>query len=249
MDASVYKHLYDELDHMHGWDFSKLQVISEGVKWELYEEVIKRCERSDILLDVGTGGGEHIIQIASSFLFLVGIDISSDMVQAAQTNLRKSKVSNIRFSEMTAEDLQFPTGFFDVITCRQAPFNAKEIAKVLKKGGSFFTQQVCEADKLNLKIAFGRGQQFGVCDGALKEKAIEDLKEAGFTCIQSFEYDATEYYQRPEDLLFLLKHTPIIPDFGKDPKDFDILNHFIYKNRTERGIPTNSKRFMLTATF
>lgn len=238
---------YDKVGKINGWDFSKLQVITKGVKWDLYEEVKKRFRHSDILLDVGTGGGENILKIATSFLFLVGIDLSSGMIDTAQSNLRKSNALNVRFCQMSAEDLRFPAGFFDVISNCHAPFVSTEIARVLKNGGAFLTQQVSEADKLNLKTAFGRGQSFGKLDGMSKEKYIKELREAGFTDIQSLEYDATEYYQRPEDLIFLLKHTPIIPDFGQREKDMDILRTFIQSNKTEKGIRTNSKRFLIIA--
>lgn len=238
---------YDKVGKINGWDFSKLQITTEGVKWNFYEKVRKRCKSSDILLDVGTGGGENVLKIASSLLFLVGIDLSSGMVETAQSNLRKSKVFNVRFSQMSSENLQFPAGFFDVISSCHAPFVSKEITKVLKNGGIFLTQQVSEADKLNLKNAFGRGQSFGEVDGTLKERYIKELKEAGFTKVQSFEYDSTDYYRRPEDLIFLLKYTPIIPNFGQGEKDLGILSDFIENNRTEKGIRTNSKRFLLIA--
>ena len=74
------------------------------------------------------------------------------------------------------------------------------------------------------------------------------MKEAGFKKINSLDYDAKEYYQTPEDLLFLLKHTPIIPDFGSDARDFEILSEFIKKNQTEKGICTNSKRYLIIAS-
>lgn len=238
---------YDRVGKINGWDFSKLQVMTEGVKWNFYEEVKRRSQSSDILLDVGTGGGENVLKIASSFLFLVGIDLSSGMIDTAQSNLKELNVLNVRFSQMSAENLQFPDRFFDVISNCRAPFVSTEIARVLKNGGTFLTQQVSEADKLNVKTAFGRGQSFGKVDGTLKERYIQELKEAGFTEVQSFEYNATEYYQRPEDLIFLLKHTPIVPDFGQREKDWDILNDFIQCNKTEKGIRTNSKRFLLIA--
>lgn len=238
---------YDKVGKVNGWDFSNLQVVTEGVKWDFYEEVTKRSKSSDILLDIGTGGGENVLRIASSLLFLVGIDFSIGMMKTAQSSLRKSKVLNVRFSQMSSDDLQFPTGFFDVISSCHAPFASTEVSKVLKNGGNFLTQQVSEADKLNLKTAFGRGQSFGEVDGTLKEKYVKELKEAGFTEIQSFEYDAIDYYKRPEDLIFLLNHTPIIPDFGQGEKDLDILTNFIQNNRTEKGIRTNSKRFLIVA--
>ncbi|MDF2962100.1 MAG: class SAM-dependent methyltransferase [Paenibacillus sp.] len=242
-----YKNFYDKVGLLNGWDFSKLRVITEGEQWDFYNEVTQRCRKSDLLLDIGTGGGERLISIADSSLLLVGIDYSNGMIQTASANLKKSKKANIRFLQMDAENLEFPPGFFNVVSCRHSNFYAKEIAKVLGDGGVFFTQQISDNDKFNIKHAFGRGQQFGTDAGIIKNKYLSELAEAGFTDIQFFEYDATEYYETYEDLVFLLKHTPIIPNFGECAHDFEILQKFIEENLTEKGISTNSKRFMLMA--
>lgn len=245
MNKLDYETFYNKVGKLNGWDFSNLEIISEGIKCNFYEEVTSRCKNTDVLLDIGTGGGENLLRISSSLLFLVGIDLSNAMIEKAESNLRKSNVSNVRFFQMPSEALQFPSGLYDIVTSRHAPFSSKEVFRVLKSGGLLLTQQVSESDKFNLKKAFGRGQSIHEKDGALEEQYIGKLYEAGFSNVQSFEYDAIEYYQRPEDLIFLLKHTPIIPDFGQEKDDFKILRDFIEKNRTEKGIRTNSKRFLI----
>ncbi|NOU93733.1 methyltransferase domain-containing protein [Paenibacillus sp. LMG 31456] len=247
MNKSEYKNFYDKVGRLNGWDFSKLKVVSEGVQWDFYKEVTQRCKGSDLLLDIGTGGGERLLSISDSALLLVGIDHSSGMMQTANANLEKSKKPNIRFFQMDAENLEFPPGFFNVVSCRHSHFCAKEVAKVLVKDGMFLTQQINDNDKLNLKRAFGRGQQFGLDEGILKNKYLSELNKAGFTHADYFEYDANEYYETYEDLVFLLKHTPIIPDFGQSDNDFDILQKFIEENQTKQGIQTNSRRFMIIA--
>ncbi|SFL99340.1 Methyltransferase domain-containing protein [Gracilibacillus orientalis] len=242
-----YEYFYDKVGKINGWNFSNIKCSSEGVKWDFYEEVIKRCKKTDVLLDIGTGGGENILRISFSLFFLIGIDLSSGMLETAVSNLKNSNVSNVKFFQMSSYDLHFPSGFFDVVSSCHAPLSSTEVYKVLKSGGWFLTQQVSEADKLNIKNAFGRGQAYDKTDGALKEKYISELKEVGFSKIQSFEYDAIDYFERPEDLIFLLTNTPIIPNFGEDKKDFEILNEFIEKNRNVKGIQTNSKRFLIIA--
>lgn len=47
----------------------------------------------------------------------------------------------------------------------------------------------------------------GAKKDSLKAKYITELSDAGFNDIQSFEFNATEYYQTPADLIFLLKYT------------------------------------------
>lgn len=238
---------YETIGKANGWNFSQLRVSADQAGWEFHEEVIKRCSQTDWLLDIGTGGGENLLKMASSVGAAIGIDLSNGMITAAIENLRKSEQTNVRFVEMSSKQLHFPQGFFDIVTCRHAPFDPTEVAKVMKMGGVFLTQQVSEDDKVNIKNAFGRGQSFGDRDGTLKEKYMQELKDAGFTSIKAYEYNAAEYYERPEDLLFLLEHTPIIPRFGQEKNDTGTLKAFIENHQTAKGICTNSKRFLIVA--
>ena len=246
MNESAYKSFYNRVGKTNGWDFSKVKVVSEGVTWDFNEEIKKRTSSSGILLDIGTGGGENALQIAPFVSFLVGIDRSAEMIETARANLKKADLSNVSFSQMSAHTLKFPAECFGMVTSRHAPFCSREVADVLKKGGYFLTQQVGEEDKLTIKKAFNRGTSAEEC-GALQARYIRELKEAGFSDVQSFEYNAAEYVQTPEDLIFLLKHTPTIPNFGQEEKDFEILDDFIQSNRTEKGIRTNAKRFLIAA--
>lgn len=249
MNPQEYQQFYDKVGKVNGWDFSHVKCVSEGVKWDFLNEVTKICTKSDLLLDIGTGGGEALLSIAESLLLLVGIDLSSGMIETAARKAMKSGVPNVRFLQMDAMKLNFPGNFFNVVTCRHSDFCAQEIAKVLVNGGVFLTQQVSEIDKLNIKEAFGRGQALGAESGTLKNRYMAELSEAGFTDIQLSEYNATEYYQTAEDLIFLLKHTPTIPDFGQNELDYHILHKFIQNHQTEKGIRTNAERFMITARF
>jgi SAM-dependent methyltransferase len=247
MSELDYQRFYEKVGKINGWDFSELKSTSVGVKWNFYEKVVKSGKHSDILLDIGTGGGENVLKIASSFSSIVGIDISKGMLKTANANLKKSGVANVSFFQQSSDDIQFPSNHFDLASSCHAPFDSKQVAKVLKKGGTFLTQQVSEGDKLILKREFGRGQAFEEKDGTLKERYIQELNEAGFSEVKAYDYNAIEYYERPEDLIFLLKHTPIIPNFGEEDQDFSILKKFIEKYHTKKGICTNSKRFLIIA--
>lgn len=206
------------------------------------------CKKSDLLLDIGTGGGEALLAAADAALLLIGIDLSDNMIKTANRNLVKSGRANVRFLQMDADKLEFPARLFNIVSCRQSPFNAGAVSKVLAPGGVFLTQQVREDDKWNLKQWFGRGQSLGTTPGSLQQKYKEELNQAGFPSIQILEYNTTSYYASHEDLVTLLKLTPIIPDFGREAADFERLSGFIEENRTDKGIKTNMSRFMIIAS-
>ena len=65
--------------------------------------------------------------------------------------------------------------------------------------------------------------------------------------VRAFDYNVLEYYKKLDILIFLLKHTLIIPNFEIIDSDFAMLEKFIHDNKTEKGIITNSKCFMLVA--
>lgn len=247
MQPIDYEALYNKIEQLHGWDFSRINCVVEGDNWDMYEEIAKQCKSSDLLLDIGTGGGEQILPLADALLLLVGIDHSPEMIDSAHANAGNTSRSNVRFLTMSANNLTFPEHFFNIVSCRQSPFCAQEVAKVLMPGGAFVTQQVAEDDKLNLKQAFRRGQAFGSPPGELCDRYVKELQSAGFGNVQHFEYRTTEYYQTAADLIFLLAHTPIIPDFGHDADDFNILHAFIQDNQTEKGIRTSSSRSVIQA--
>lgn len=247
MNNVDYQDFYNNVGKQNGWDFSKLKVKIEGNKLELFDEIVKYCTLSQSLLDIGTGGGELLLTISKNIHHAIGIDLSPEMIVTAKKNAKQLNVTNVEFYEMSASDLHLLQQSFDIITCRQAPFDVGEINQVLKPNGLFITQQVSEHDKLNLKQAFQRGQSYGVESDTLKHFQIEQLRNAGFKIIEVFDYNVTEYYETPEDLIFLLKHTPIIEHFGKGKEDFDILNSFISENITDKGIKTNSARYIILA--
>ncbi|BBH23195.1 methyltransferase [Paenibacillus baekrokdamisoli] len=247
MNEMEYKDFYNRVGERNGWDFSKVKCRVLGEAADLYKEVRKVCSRFNLLLDIGTGGGEAILGLHDAALLVVGIDQSDGMIATAQRNLERLQASNVRFMQMNAEQLAFPKAFFQIVTCRHSPFNVEEIARVLSPGGIFLTQQVSEGDKLNITQSFSRGQHDGKSDGTLRDQYVRELTTAGFTDVRVRNYNTTEYYQTAEDLIFLLKHTPIIPDFGIDAADFIKLQSFIEANKSEKGIRTNAARFIITA--
>jgi 2-polyprenyl-3-methyl-5-hydroxy-6-metoxy-1,4-benzoquinol methylase len=83
LNRSEYKDFYDKVGKLNGWDFSKIKTVTEGEQWNFFDEVVQRCNKTDLLLDIGTGGGEALISIAESALLLIGIDYSAGMVQTA----------------------------------------------------------------------------------------------------------------------------------------------------------------------
>ena len=241
------KKFYDKIGKTIGWDFSSLKhkmIDNSGFKY--FDEINKEINEKTILLDIGTGGGEKLLKLISSDCLLkIGTDFSKEMVSKAEENL-KTKNQNAVFLKMNSEQIMFPNNFFDIICARHTPFNASEVYRTLKNNGLFFSEQIDEEDCIELKNIFDRGQGYNN-----KIKSIDIMKKEmqsnQFKDICFYEIKQEEYYEGEEDLIFLLNHTPIIPEFGKEEKDYERFSEYVSKNKTEKGIYVERRLFGIKA--
>jgi len=238
---------YRKPAELRGWDFSQVNVVEEGPRIG-YSKVVKcHLERSKTLLDIGTGGGERLLAFAPKVREAIAIDIDREMIKTAVENLGKSGLHNVDLILCDSEEMPIVGARIDIVTDRQAPFNAKEVSRILKPGGAFITQQVSEGDKRNFKGVFQRGQSYGEKPGTFKKRCLIELREAGMKTIEEQTVNTTEYYESMDDVIFLLANTPLIPDFDFE-KEQDKLEKIEEKFKTNKGIRTNSERFLIVGT-
>jgi len=101
-----------------------------------------RGKSIEALLDVGTGSGHMLKLLAPHAVRAVGIDISSDALRMARTNIHGAGLSHCELQRGDMYDLPFAAEQFDVVTvgrllaCAEVPPKAvQEIGRVLKRGG------------------------------------------------------------------------------------------------------------------
>jgi ubiquinone/menaquinone biosynthesis C-methylase UbiE len=110
------------------------------------------------VLDIGCGCGLDS-QAAAMYVGPTGrvraVDLSSEMLKVAQTGLHLSGLTNVEFTEGTAEalpldsnwaDLVISNGVFNLAFCKQSAF--AELARVLKPGGRFQAADLILVKKL-----------------------------------------------------------------------------------------------------
>ena len=246
MDNNKEKEFYEKVGKTIGWDFSKIKYdVIDNSEFVYFDEINKNVDKNTILLDIGTGGGEKLInQISNNCLIKVGTDFSDEMIKAAKRNIDKK--NNIKVFKMNSDKIQFPDEFFDIVCARHTPFNANEIYRVMKQQGKFFSEQIDEDDCFELKKMFHRGQGYNVKIKLIK-KIEEEMKKENFSEVKFFDIIQYEYYKTEEDLLFLLKNTPIIPQFGENKNDFEKFNKYVKNNITDKGILLKRKLFGVKA--
>ena len=152
------KEFYDEISD---WDFSKYEIETECLtKWELYDELKMLANKDSKILDLGTGGGEKLLEFFPEAKEILGTDFSEGMIETAKKNLVKSGRSNITFRLMDNLKMDVPDNYYDIVVARNTVTDPKQIYRCLKKGGYLLIHGVDREDCWNLKLLFGRGQGF-----------------------------------------------------------------------------------------
>ncbi|GAA4290059.1 bifunctional demethylmenaquinone methyltransferase/2-methoxy-6-polyprenyl-1,4-benzoquinol methylase UbiE [Aestuariibaculum suncheonense] len=124
------------------------RVISFGIDIKWRNKVVKMVKENnpDTILDIATGTGDLAINLAeTNATKIVGLDISSGMLEIGKEKVKKKGLDNrIEMILGDSENMPFEDHTFDAITVSFGVRNfetlesgLKEILRVLKPGGTF----------------------------------------------------------------------------------------------------------------
>lgn len=133
----------ERIAHIHGWDFSHLdgRYEEEGdLPWDYRETLLRYLRPDSHLLDLDTGGGEFLLSLGHSHALTAATEAYPPNVALCRETLSPL---GIDFREASAAGpLPFADESFDLVINRHGDYSPAEIARVLKAGGIFVTQQV-----------------------------------------------------------------------------------------------------------
>ncbi|MES0342364.1 MAG: methyltransferase domain-containing protein, partial [Candidatus Humimicrobiaceae bacterium] len=145
----------------------------------------------EVVLDLGCGAGLDLYFYAKSAGKngkVYGLDISTDMLEKAKTNIKSVGIDNVEFICGSSDDLPFENDFFDVVASNGiynlSPDKRKvmsEVYRVLKPGGRTVFCEIVLKDKLPEDIINNINDLFRCIGRALPEKDFLALmEETGF---------------------------------------------------------------------
>ena len=159
-------------------------------------------KEGDVVLDLGSGAGIDILIAAGKVGEkgkVIGVDMTSDMINRANENIKKSGYKNVEVRQGTIENLPVEDESIDVIisncVINLSPEKEKvfsEIFRVLKRGGKILVSDIVAED---LPDGIREIPQiYNTCiGGAISEKKyIEMVKNAGMKNVEikaRFVYD------------------------------------------------------------
>jgi ubiquinone/menaquinone biosynthesis C-methylase UbiE len=146
----------------------------------------------EVVLDLGSGGGIDCFiasrQTGKSGRVL-GVDMTSDMVQLATRNARKLRASNVDFMLGELEKLPLASGSADVIVSncvinlspdKDSVF--REAFRVLKPGGRLHVSDIVLERELPDEVRRDAEQLVGCIAGAdLQDIYLDRMRSVGFT--------------------------------------------------------------------
>ncbi|HEY2422240.1 MAG TPA: class I SAM-dependent methyltransferase [Neobacillus sp.] len=158
----------------------------------------------EVLLDVATGGGHTANAFAPFVKKVIALDLTSEMLQAAEKFIGGNGHQNVEFIQGDAENLPFSNEAFDLVTCRIAPHHfpnvnkfIEEAYRVLKSNGQLLLDDnvVPEEDEFDLfynKIE--KWRDYSHFRAWKKTEWLRMLELAGFEIVEWHRFEKTFHF-------------------------------------------------------
>ena len=232
-----------------GWDFSYIEdrTSEQGLDWDYRGLVQSHLKPENIMLDMGTGGGELLLSLSPPS----GRTYATEAyLPNYELCLQRLPMHGIAVRLIADDDkLPFEDAFFDLVINRQASFDAQEVYRVLKPGGLFITQQVGGQNNLALTHRLLGEEASRTTDPAFSLKSAScQLLDAGFAIQDGKEcYPILRFY----DVGALVYYATIIewefPGFSVE-RCFDRLCEIQEDVENMGYVESREHRFIILAT-
>lgn len=226
---------------LHGWDFGWLdgRAVTAEPSWRYPELAAELLRDADSVLDIDTGGGELLAELAPPAGRTWAAESWPPNVPVATERLKPLGVEVVG-----TEGLPFADEKFTVILNRHGRFDAAGIARVLAPGGTVLTQQVGSDDCVDLNRALGapvtdKRWNLGVATEALTDNGLRVIDTAEEWPLLRFHDIGAVVYQ--------LRMVPWqVPDFTVERYD-SALRRLHARIEAEGPLAVRTHRFLLTA--
>ena len=157
--------------------------------------VLASLKKGQTVLDLGAGAGFDCFLAAKSVGdsgHVIGVDMTSAMVEKARENARKRGYENVEFRLGEIENLPVADSYADLVISNcviNLSLNKarvfEEAFRVLKPGGNLMLSDIVLLTELPKQIKESSEAYAGCISGALlRDKYLEIIREAGFTDIR-----------------------------------------------------------------
>ena len=170
----TFDHLVDEAAGVSitGWEFAWLdgRAVGSDPSWSYPGLTRPLLRRAGSMLDLDTGGGELLAELAPLPGHTVAVESWAPNVAVARDRLTPFGVSVV--TELPGGEEEF-----DLVLSRHGRLPAEDIARLLRRGGTLLTQQVGSDDLADLNAELGAPPPYP--HDWTAETAVAALRTAG----------------------------------------------------------------------
>ncbi len=234
----------DEAAVFEGWDFAYIRdrAAQDEPPWSYRDRARQRLGAARHVLDIDTGGGEQLLALAPLPPGAKAIESYHPNVAVARERLGPLGVD----VKDVGVGTPFPFGdaSFDLILNRHGHLNAPQIARTLRPGGVFLTQQVGAGNLADLARLFGASGPPG--DNTLGGVSAQ-LEAAGLTITHGEAWTGRQSFKDVGALVYFLKAIPwVAPGFGV-ATHCKTLERLQARLESERPLSFSISRFLVEA--
>jgi SAM-dependent methyltransferase len=209
-----------------GWDFSFVdgRMVEDPLPWDYAAEVRRRIAGVKSMLDLGTGGGEVLSQLAPLPALTVATEAYAPnaLVAGRRLNPLGARVIQVEGAPENYATLDAPLTdaprlpirdcAFELVINRHESYLAAEVFRVLRPGGTFLTQQCGGKNYGGLNDLLGLAPlRF---QGWELASAIRQVQAAGFEVLEAREQFTDARFHDVGAIVYFLKAAPWqAPDF------------------------------------
>ena len=230
-----------------GWDFSWFagRATEARPPWGYQELVSRRLARADAVLDLQTGGGEVLAGALRAAAATPGTLAATESwrpnIALARAALRPWEGEVLQCAD---DRVPFAPESYDLVTARHptvTPWAA--IARVLRPGGTFVSQQVGPGSVRELTAAMIGPYEIG--DARSPERARQRAESAGLHVTRIEEASLPMFFgDIAAVIVFLRKVIWIVPEFSVD-RYREQLSRLHERIRAEGPFMATSERFLI----
>ena len=222
----------DYYGKLGNWSFDEFGIRTESLtSWDLNEIINDLASEDSKILDLGTGGGEKLLENYPGCEEILGTDFSPEMIRTARENLEASGRKNISFKVMDNLHMDVPDDYFDIVVARHTITDPKQIMRCLKPGGHLLIRGVDKYDCWSLKMLWGRGQAYDD-EVPVSIRDYEAVLGAGFSDVELVPVHEREFFRDADSFRKFLEKVPIINVCGED--------RFLEEDKLQKYIEDNT---------
>ena len=224
-----------------GWEFAWLdgRAVGSEPSWSYPDLVRPLVRRAHSLLDLDTGGGELLAELAPLPAHTVAVESWAANTPVARDRLTPYGVSVV--TELPGEEEQF-----DLVLSRHGRLPADDIARLLRHGGTVLSQQVGSDDLADLNAALGAPEPYLGSWNA--DVAVGALESAGLVVTDVREEHPELTFHDVGAIVYQLRAVPWQVR-GFSPERYDrALRRLDAVIRTEGRFTASAHRFLIEAT-